>query len=100
MEVASPRAPIDTPSKTWGTVATILKQNEQLSEVDLIVSDEINSDIKDTFGPFRQPDTFTEKLSDADFLAQIVIEGTIELQEEISKVLLEFKDIFGEYSSI
>ena len=51
-EVASPLDPIDTPSKTWGTVATILKQNEQLSEVDLIVSDEIDSDIKDTFGPF------------------------------------------------
>ena len=25
-EVPSPSAPIDTPSKTWGTVATILKQ--------------------------------------------------------------------------
>ena len=41
-EVASPSTPIDTPSKTECTVATILKQNEQLSEVDLIVFDEIN----------------------------------------------------------
>ena len=67
MEVASPLAPIDTPSKTWGTVATILRQNEQLSEVDLIVSDEINSDIKDTFGPipllkYFQMQTFLHKL--------------------------------------
>ena len=95
-EVASPSVLIDTPSKTWGTVATILKQNEQLSEVDLIVSDEIDCDIKDTFGPFKNPDALTEELSDADFLAKIVIQGTRELQEEIKKILLEFKDIFSD----
>jgi transposase InsO family protein len=94
-EVALPPTPSDTPH-TWGPIATILKQNEQLSEVDLIGSDEINSDTKDTFGPFRVPDATTEQMSDAEFISRIVIEGTQQLQEEIKKVLLEFKDIFSD----
>ena len=48
------------------------------------------------FGPFRQPDTFTDELSDADILACIIIEGTSELQEGTRKVLLELKDIFSD----
>ena len=95
-EVATPSAPNDTPIETWGPVATILKQNEQLSEVDFIGYDEIDSDKKDTFGPFREPDTNTEQMSDADFLSRIVIEGTPELQEGIKNVLLEFKDIYSD----
>jgi hypothetical protein len=69
MEVATPLTPNDTPSQTWGPIATILKQNEQLSEVEHIVSDEIDSDKKDTLGPFRAPETTTEQISDAEFLS-------------------------------
>ena len=96
MEVASPIAPNDAPSQTWGPIATILKQKEQLSEVELIVSDEIDSDKKDTFGPFREPDNTTEQMSDAEFLSRIIIEGTPELQQGIKTLLIEFKDIFSD----
>jgi Reverse transcriptase (RNA-dependent DNA polymerase)/RNase H-like domain found in reverse transcriptase len=96
MEVASPLALNDAPSQTWGPIATILKQKEQLSEVELIVSDEIDSDKKDTFGPFREPDDTTEQMSDAEFLSRIVIEGTPELQQGIKTLLIEFKDIFSD----
>ena len=95
-EVASPTAPNDTPAQTWGPVATVLRQTEQLSEVEIIGADEIDSDRKDTFGPFREPDTGTEVLSDEEFLSRVVIEGTPELQEGIKTVLLEFKDIFSD----
>jgi hypothetical protein len=96
MEVASPLTPSDTPSQTWGPIATILKQNEQLSEVEHIVSDEIDRDKKDTFGPFREPDTTIEQISDAEFLSRIVIEGTPELQQGIKTILIEFKDMFSD----
>jgi hypothetical protein len=90
MEVASPLTPSDTPSQTWGPIATILKQNEQLSEVEHIVSDEIDSDKKDTFDPFREPDnTTTEHISDAEFLSRIVVEGTPELQQGIQTLLID-----------
>lgn len=38
----------------------MLKQSKNLSEVELIVSDEIDSDVNDTFGPFCEPVTTTE----------------------------------------
>jgi hypothetical protein len=66
----------------------VLKQNEQLSEVEPIVSDEIDSDKKDTFVPFREPDTTTEQMSNAEFLSHIVIEGTPELQQGIKTLLI------------
>jgi hypothetical protein len=96
MEVASPLIPSDTPSQTWGPIATILKQNEQLSEVKYIVSNEIDSDKKDTFGPFREPDSTTEQILDAAFLSRIVIEGTPELQQGIKTLLIESKDTFSD----
>jgi hypothetical protein len=96
MEVASPLTPSDTPSQTWGPIATILKQNEQLSEVEHIVSDDIDSVKKDTFGPFREPDTTTEQISDAEFLSRTFIEGTPELKQGIKTLPIEFKDIFSD----
>jgi hypothetical protein len=64
-------------------------------EVEHIVSNEIGSDKKDTFGLFCEPDTTTEQISGAEFLSRIVIEGTPERQQGIKTLLIEFKDIFS-----
>jgi hypothetical protein len=53
-EVAIPSATNDTRYKTCGTVATVLRQDEQLSEAALMYTDEIDSDKKDLFAPFRE----------------------------------------------
>ena len=94
--VATLPVPSDTPAQTWGPIATVLRQTEQLSEVDIVGADEIDNDKKDTFGPFREPDIPTDILSDEEFLSKIVVEGNAELQADIKKLLLEFKDIFSD----
>ena len=96
IEVAPQSVPSDTPAQTWGPIATVLRQTEQLSEVDVVGADEIDSDTKDTFGPFREPDIPTDILSDEEFLSKIVVEGNADLQADIKKLLLEFKDIFSD----
>ena len=58
--VATLPVPSDTPAQTWGPIATVLRQTEQLSEVDIVGADEIDNDKKDTFGPFREPDKPTD----------------------------------------
>jgi hypothetical protein len=67
-----PTQPI-TQVKPWGIVATVLRQYEQLSDAALINTDEIDSDKKDMFAPYRDP-------PDEEFLAKIKIEGSEELQ--------------------
>jgi hypothetical protein len=53
--LATTLATKDTRFQTWGTVATVLKQTEQLSEAKLIYTDEIDNDKKDMFTPFLKP---------------------------------------------
>jgi hypothetical protein len=74
--LATPPATKDTRFQTWGTVATVLKQTEQLSEAELIYTDEIDNDKKDMFAPFREPIKSTDELTDEEFLAKIKIEGS------------------------
>jgi hypothetical protein len=54
-ELATQLATSDTQVKSWGIVATVLRQFEQLSDAALINTDEIDSDKKDMFAPYRDP---------------------------------------------
>jgi hypothetical protein len=80
--VATPPSPIDVSYQTWGPIATMLRQNEQLSEVELIGYDEIDSEVKDMFSPFRPPKS-TNDLDEDSFLSKITIEGDDKLQQAI-----------------
>ena len=94
--LATPPATKDTRFQTWGTVATVLKQTEQLSEAELIYTDEIDNDKKDMFAPFREPIKSTDELTDEEFLAKIKIEGSEDLQNKIKSLCIKYKDIFSD----
>jgi hypothetical protein len=94
-ELAIPPATNDTRYQTWGTVATVLKQNEQLSEAALIYTYEIDSDKTDLFAPFREPSKSNDELSDEEYLAKIKIEGSDDLQARIQTLCLKYKGIFS-----
>jgi hypothetical protein len=95
-EVAIPSATNDTRYQTWGTVATVLRQDEQLSEAALIYAYEIERDKKDMFAPFCEPLKSTDELSDQEFLAKIKIEGSEQPQGRIETSCLKYKGIFSE----
>ena len=71
--VATLPVPSDTPAQTWGPIATVLRQTEQLSEVDVVGADEIDNYKKDTIGPFREPDKPTDILSEEEFIADFCL---------------------------
>ena len=81
-----PTQPI-TEVNSWGIVATVLRQYEQLSDAALINTDEIDIDKKDMFAPYRDPPTSTDDLPDEEFLAKIKMEGSEELQARIKTLL-------------
>jgi hypothetical protein len=95
-EIATHSATNDTQNQTWGPVATVLRQDEQLSEAALIYTDEIDSDKKDMFAPFLEPLKSTDEISDEEFLAKIKIEGTEQLKARIKTLCLKNKGIFSD----
>jgi hypothetical protein len=80
-------------------VATVLRQDEQLSEAALIYTDEIDSDKKDMFAPFREPLKSTDELPDEEFLAKIKIEGSEQLQTRIKTFCLRSTKVYSATSS-
>ena len=97
--IATSPAPHDTPAQTWGLIATALRQNEQLLEAELIGYDEIDSDSKDLFAPFRPPEKSTSDLGENSFLTKITIEGDDKLRSAIKELCLKYKSIFSDVLS-
>ena len=95
-ELATQLATSDTQVKSWGIVATVLRQYEQLSDAALINTDEIDSDKKDMFAPYRDPPKSNDDLPDEEFLAKIKIEGSEELQARIKTLCIKYKGIFSD----
>ena len=91
--VATSPVPHDTPTQTWGLIATVLRQNEQLLEAEIIGYDEIDSDSKDLFAPFRPPNKSSSDLEENSFLSKITIEGDDKLRSAIKALCLKYKAI-------
>jgi hypothetical protein len=65
---------------------------EQLSRAEIIGSDEIDNDSKDTFSPFMNTDDTTDL--ENEYLTKMVIEGCEGLQDSLRKLRVKYKSIF------
>jgi hypothetical protein len=74
-------------------VATVLRPFEQLSDAALINTDEIDSDKKDMFAPYRDPIISNDDLPDEEFLVKIKTAGSEELQARIKTLRIRYKGI-------
>jgi hypothetical protein len=86
--LATPPATKYTRFHTWGTVATVLKQTEQLSEAELIHTDEIDNGKKGMIVPFREPIKSTDEITNEEFLVEIKIEGSEDFQNKIKSLCI------------
>ena len=77
------------PAQTPHLLAALLREVEQLPEINDFRDDEIDHDRKDTFAPFRN-----NPKGDTDMIDKITICGTPEQQQRIRALCVKYKQIF------
>ena len=75
----------------WGTIATLIKRQQQSIEDEPLDEDGVNNANHDTFAPWINSVTSTE----AEVLDQITIEGDQDLRINLRLLLAKYKDIFN-----